>query len=98
MIRHTVAFSLVHAAGSAEEQEFLTSGAALLRAIPGVQDFVVSRQVSAGTSYRFQFAMGFADADAYAAYDAHPDHQEFVARRWATEVSEFQELDLVAYP
>ena len=47
MIRHTVAFRLVHAPGSAEEQAFLTEGPALLRAIPGVEDFVVSRQVSA---------------------------------------------------
>lgn len=98
MIRHTVAFTLVHAPDSAAERDFLTAGPALLRAIPGVEDFTVSRQVSPKSSYRFQFAMSFADQAAYTAYDTHPDHQEFVATRWSTEVSEFEELDFVAYP
>jgi Stress responsive A/B Barrel Domain len=98
VIRHTVAFTLVHPAGSAEERAFLDEGPALLRAIPGVEDFVVSRQVSAKSPYRFQFAMTFADQAAYDAYDAHPDHRGFVATRWADEVAEFAELDLTPYP
>lgn len=98
MIRHTVAFTLVHEPDSAEERDFLTAGPALLRAIPGVEDFTVSRQVSPKSSYRFQFAMSFVDQATFTAYDTHPDHQEFVATRWATEVSEFEELDFVAYP
>ena len=97
MIRHTVAFRLVHTSGSAEEQAFLSEGPALLRAIPGVEDFVVSRQVSAKSPYAFQFAMTFADQAAFDAYDAHPDHRGFVATRWAGEVVEFAELDLVPY-
>ena len=97
MIRHTVAFTLVHAEGSPEEQGFLTDGPALLRAIPGVADFVVSRQVSAKSPYRFQFAMTFADQAAYDAYDQHPDHRGFVATRWASEVEAFEELDLTPY-
>ncbi|SEQ01439.1 Dabb family protein [Microlunatus flavus] len=98
MIRHTVAFRLVHPEGSPEEQAFLTEGPALLRAIPGVEDFVVSRQVGAKSTLRFQFAMTFADQAAYDAYDAHPDHRRFVETRWAGEVAEFAELDLVPYP
>ena len=98
MIRHTVAFRLVHPAGSAEEAAFLTEGPALLAAIPGVEDFTVSRQVGAKSPHRFQFAMTFADRAAYDAYDAHPDHQGFVATRWAGEVEAFDELDLVPYP
>ncbi len=98
MIRHTVAFTLVHAPGSPEEQEFLTEGPALLASIPGVQDFVVSRQVSPKSPFRFRFAMTFTDAEAYAAYDQHPDHSHFVATRWASEVAQFEELDLVPYP
>lgn len=97
MIRHTVAFRLVHAPGSAEERAFLDEGPALLRAIPGVEDFAVSRQVSAKSPYRFQFSMSFADQAAYDAYDAHPDHRRFVETRWAGEVAEFAELDLVPY-
>ena len=98
MIRHTVSFSLVHAPDSPEEREFLTSAPALLSAIDGVQDFTVSRQVSPKSTYRFQFAMSFADAATFAAYDGHPDHQGFVATRWQSEIAEFEELDFIAYP
>lgn len=98
MIRHTVSFSLVHAPESAEEHEFLTSAPDVLRAIDGVQDFVVSRQVSPKSSYRFQFAMSFEDQAAYVAYDQSDAHQEFVATRWQSEVTDFEELDFVAYP
>ena len=98
MIRHTVSFTLVHAPGSTAEQDFLTQAPALLREIDGVQDFTVSRQVSPKSGYRFQFAMTFADEATYAAYDAHPDHQQFVATRWTNEVSAFEELDFIAYP
>ena len=34
---------------------------------------------------------------AYAAYNAPPSHVSFVETRWATEVLDFQELDLVPY-
>ncbi|MBN0041706.1 Dabb family protein [Cellulosimicrobium cellulans] len=96
MIQHTVAFRLVHPAGSAEEVEFLDTARRTLTAIPGVRDFRVSRQVSAKSPLTFQFSMVFDDDAAYAAYDAHPDHRGFVADRWVPEVAEFQELDLVA--
>lgn len=97
MIRHTVAFTLIHPAGSEQEAEFLSSGPDVLRAIPGVQDFRVSRQVSPKSDYCFQFAMTFADEGAYAAYNEHPDHQRFVTTRWATEVAAFEELDFAPY-
>lgn len=97
MIRHTVAFTLRHDEGSAAERDFLSTGPALLRAIPGVDDFTVCRQISPKSTYRFQFAMTFADEDAYADYNNHPDHQAFVTSRWATEVGEFEELDFVEY-
>jgi len=97
MIRHTVAFSLRHAPDSDAERDFLTSGSAVLRQIPGVEEFTVSRQVSPKSAYRFQFAMTFANQEAYEAYNHHPDHQSFVATRWEGEVTEFEELDLVEY-
>lgn len=97
MIQHTVAFRLVHPAGSAEEAEFLGTARRTLTAIPGVRDFTVSRQVSAKSPLTFQFSMVFDDDAAYAAYDAHPDHRGFVADRWVPEVAEFQELDLVPF-
>lgn len=98
MIRHTVAFRLVHPEGSAEEADFLESGHRILTGIPGVEDFAVSRQVSPKSTHRFQFAMTFADQETYDAYDAHPDHRGFVESRWMTEVAEFDELDLTPYP
>ncbi|MDN5599696.1 MAG: Dabb family protein [Brachybacterium sp.] len=98
MIRHTVSFTLVHDPDSAAEQDFLTQAPALLREIDGVEDFTVSRQVSPKSDYRFQFAMTFADQATFDAYDAHPTHQEFVATRWQSEVSAFEELDFIAYP
>lgn len=93
MIRHTVSFALRHDAGSSEETEFLDSATATLSAIPGVEHFEVSRQVSPQSAHTFQFAMTFRDAAAYSAYNGHPDHVEFVATRWQSEVSDFQELD-----
>jgi hypothetical protein len=42
------------------------------------------------------FSMRFADADAYSSYNEHPVQVAFVRNRWDGEVSNFQELDLVA--
>lgn len=94
MIRHTVAFTLRHAAGSAEEAAFLRD-ARILATIPGVQHFEQLRQVSTESDYRYAFSMEFVDDAAYAKYNAHPDHQSFVAGRWTGEVKDFQELDYV---
>ncbi|ROQ41574.1 stress responsive alpha/beta barrel protein [Frondihabitans sp. PhB188] len=93
MIQHTVSFALVHPAGSAEEKDFLATAASILPTIAGVTDFGISRQVSAKSDLTWHFTMWFADQAAYAAYDSHPDHQNFVQTRWVTEVAAFQELD-----
>jgi hypothetical protein len=95
MIIHTVAFSLKHAPGSPEEHDFLRS-AMVLAEIPGVEHFEQRRQVSPKTDFAFGFSMTFADAAAYAAYDAHPLHAGFVAERWVPEVTRFMELDYEA--
>ena len=97
MIRHTVSFSLRHPVGSHNERRFLDDARSILTSIEGVEDFAISRQISAKSPHRFQFSMVFADAEAYAAYDAHPVHQDFVASRWAEEVEDFQELDFVPW-
>ena len=97
-IQHTVVFRLVHPAGSAAEQEFLDTARSTLPAIPGVEDFTVSRQVSAKSDLAWRFSMVFEDEAAYAAYDSHPAHTDFVATRWAHEVAAFQEYDFVAGP
>lgn len=91
-IRHTVAFTLVHPPGSSEEQAFLDA-AARLGSIPGVEAFELLAEVSPKNDYRFGISMEFADKGAYERYNDHPDHVEFVQRRWVNEVSDFLEID-----
>ena len=95
MIRHTVVFSLKHPRGSAPETQFLKD-ARVLADIPGVEAFEQLRQVSPKTDFDFGFAMRFADAAAYAAYNEHPDHMAFVRDRWQSEVERFMEIDYEA--
>ena len=94
-IHHTVAFRLSHPSGSPDEAAFLDAARALAT-IPGVEDFRQFRQVSPKSDFTFFFSMRFADADAYRGYNEHPVHIAFVRDRWDVEVSDFQELDLVA--
>jgi hypothetical protein len=92
MIRHTVAFTLRHAAGSAEERKFLDDARALAT-IPGVERFEQLRQTSPKNEFAFGFSMEFADAAAYRGYNEHPIHVAFVRDRWDTEVAKFLETD-----
>jgi hypothetical protein len=94
-IRHTVAFTLGHAPGSAEEQDFLAA-AAELGSIPGVEAFEVLSEVSPKNGYGFGISMEFADQAAYDAYNSHPEHVRFVETRWLPEVSDFLEIDYAA--
>ena|SRR4249920_177964 len=91
-IRHTVSFDLRHPPSSPEEAEFLAAAEALA-AVPGVEAFQVVREVSPKNGFRFGISMEFADEDAYAAYNAHPDHVRFVEQRWLAEVADFLEID-----
>jgi hypothetical protein len=92
MIRHTVAFRLRHAAGSAEEAAFLRQARGLAD-IPGVQKFEQLRQVSAKNGFRYGLSMEFSDQAAYDGYNTHPVHVAFVRDRWLPEVEEFLEID-----
>jgi hypothetical protein len=94
-IRHTVAFVLVHGAGSDEEREFLAA-AERLAAIPGVEAFELLAEVSPKNDYRFGISMEFADRAAYEHYNGHPDHVQFVQERWLPEVRDFLEVDYAA--
>jgi hypothetical protein len=95
MIRHTVVFTLKHAAGSSAEKAFLDA-ALVLKAIPGVEKFERLRQVSPKADFSFGFSMEFADRTAHEGYNVHPDHVAFVRDRWVPEVERFQEIDYVA--
>jgi hypothetical protein len=94
-IRHTVVFTPKHAAGSAEEADFLATAAGLA-AIPGVEAFEILRETSPKNGYRFGISMEFAGAEAYTAYNEHPDHVRFVQEHWLPEVADFLEIDYEA--
>ena len=94
-IRHIVAFSLRHEAGSSEADSFV-SALRSLGSIDGVDELEVVRQVGAKNTYELGVVMEFADRAAYDAYNAHPDHVAFVEDRWIPEVTEFMEIDFVA--
>jgi hypothetical protein len=94
-IRHSVAFTLHHAEGSAEEATFFEALHALA-AIAGVEAFEVVAEVSPKNAYRHGVSMEFADRAAYDAYNAHPDHVTFVTELWENEVADFLEIDFVA--
>jgi hypothetical protein len=94
-IRHTVAFTLSHSAGSDAEADFLAAAAALAT-IPGVEAFQILRETSPKNAYRFGISMEFAGSTAYAAYNEHPDHVRFVNERWLAEVADFLEIDYEA--
>jgi heme-degrading monooxygenase HmoA len=91
-IRHTVVFTLSHPEGSADEADFLAT-AGRLSAIPGVEAFEILRETSPKNDYRHGISMEFASADAYTAYNEHPDHVQFVQERWLPEVASFLEVD-----
>jgi hypothetical protein len=94
-IRHTVAFTLGHPEGSAEERDFLEA-AARLASVPGVETFELLAEISPKNGFRFGLSMEFADRSAYERYNEHPDHVRFVQERWLTEVTDFLELDYTA--
>jgi len=92
MIRHTVVFSLKHAAGSEEENNFLTAGMQL-KDISTVNNFECLRQISTKNPYSFGFSMEFESEKDYEFYNNHEDHVHFVQNRWIPEVSDFMEID-----
>ena len=96
-VRHTVSFRLRHPVGSAAEDAFLAA-AAQLGEIPGVEAFEILAEVSPKNAFRFGISMEFADAAAYAAYNEHPLHTQFVAERWVPEVEDFLEVDYAVLP
>jgi hypothetical protein len=94
-VRHSVVFRLAHAEGSPAQADFLAAIASL-GAIAGVEDFELLREVSPKNEFQFALTMEFADQSMYEAYNAHPDHVDFVTSRWASEVVDFLEVDTVA--
>ena len=95
-IQHMVIFSLKHASNSSATAVFLKDGERILSAIPGVRGFQAFSQISKKNDFDFGFSMRFAGPAEYEAYNTHPDHVNFVEKRWKTEVSRFLEIDFKA--
>lgn len=92
MVRHTVAFKLIHPKNSPEEKVFMDA-IGKLSAIPGVENFELLRQTSSKNNFDYGLSMEFATAKAYEDYNQHPDHVAFVRTIWIPEVSDFLEID-----
>jgi hypothetical protein len=95
-IQHMVIFNLKHPKDSKAASVFLGDGGKILSAIPGVRNFQAFSQVSKKNDYDFGFSMVFSGASDYQKYNSHPDHVNFVEKRWKTEVSRFLEIDFEA--
>ena len=94
MIRHAALFRLKASKGTEGEGSFLGALAAL-RAIPGVQEFEIAREISPKNPYDYAVSMRVDDRAAYEAYNTHPAHVTFVQTRWVPEVDAFMEHDTV---
>lgn len=94
MIRHTVVFTLQHAAGSAAEKTFLDDSMVLAN-LPTVKKFERLKQVSSKNEFKFGFSMEFDNQSDYSAYNDHPTHVSYVRDRWIPEVKAFMEIDYV---
>lgn len=94
-VRHAVVCRLKHAAGSAEEQDFLQS---IQRQadIASVRRFGCLRQVSPKNKFRFGVSMAFDSAQGCESYKRHPDHIRFVPSRWIPERADFMAIDCTA--
>lgn len=96
MIRHTVAFTLKHPRGSAEEKAFLDA-TLILKNIPGVKNFERLTQTSRKNSFCFGLSMEFDDRQTFEAYNNHPIHVDFIQQYWIPYVTDFQETDYERY-
>jgi len=77
-IRHTAAFTLAYAEGSAGERDFLEAADGLA-AVPGVGAFELLAEVSPKNGYRFGISMEFADRAAYDGYKRAPGRRALPA-------------------
>jgi hypothetical protein len=92
MIRHTVVFALKHPSNSQQEKDFLDA-ALLLANISSVRNFERLKQISPKNNFTFGFSREFKNKEEYDFYNNHPDHVDFVQKRWIPEVSYFLEID-----
>jgi Stress responsive A/B Barrel Domain len=78
---------------SKEEKVSFFSALKSLEFIAGVMNMEIAKQTSAKNKFDFAFSMHFLNANDYAAYSIHPQHDAFVQNYWLKYVEDFMEID-----
>jgi hypothetical protein len=96
MISHVVLIRLRGGLGPEREERFLAQAREVLGPIPGVRSLRVGRNLRPGSGHPLALVMEFADEAALQAYQAHPEHQRFLAEIIGPIIEDKQVLDYVA--
>ncbi len=82
MLRHVAVFRWVDGTPPADVDAFASALAGLPAAIPEIRSYRFGPDAGLGMSANADFAVvaDFDDADGYAAYAAHPAHQDVIVR------------------
>lgn len=92
MIRHVGIFNF-KAEVSEEEKVSFFSALKSLESIAGVINMEIEKQTSAKNKFDYAFSMQFLNANDYAEYSIHPQHDAFVENYWLKYVEDFMEID-----
>lgn len=96
MLTHTVQFRFKPGLSESDKAGFMEALHAL-SGIPGVLDFGIFRQVSAGNSFEYLATMRFRTSEAYQAYNSHSQHTAFINEQWMPKVEAFLEGDYLEW-
>jgi hypothetical protein len=78
MVRHCVLFRFTEATTAADVDRISAAAAELPKAIPAIRSYTFGPDLRlAEGSWDFGIVGDFDDADAWTAYDTHPDHLHF---------------------
>jgi hypothetical protein len=92
-IRHMVVFNTKYGKDDPRTREFIEATVRALGGIPYAREFSQVRQYSAMCPYDYGFVFDFETQEDYDAYNAHPDHQNYLKEQWAVHVKDFMEVD-----
>ena len=96
MLTHTVQFRFKSGLSDREKASFMEI-LHELSTIPGVRDFAIFQQVSAGNSFEYLATMRFGTQVEYDEYIAHPRHKAFIDTEWIPKVEAFLEGDYLEW-
>ena len=96
MITHTVQFRFKPGLSETEKASFMEVLHGL-SSIPGVLNFGIFQQVSAGNNFEYLATMRFRGREEYQAYSDHPRHAAFIKDQWVPKVEAFLEGDYLEW-